>query len=126
MCVGHAEFDVRFAELVRALHAQAWDELDIAWKAFAGDLADHLAYEEREIFDDYAQEAATHQEAAARLRADHHELRDLLGRLGSEIESRRIETASVDALVDMLRAHAQREEATIYPWLERRRGRSRH
>ena len=122
LCAGHAAFDQRFAEIVaRALRGD-WQDLEAAWAAFADDVVSHFDYEEREIFADYADEAAEHAGPAAELWADHTALREILGQLAQEVAAQRVREGTVEMFVTRLRAHSEREDATIYAWLERRRG----
>jgi hemerythrin-like domain-containing protein len=122
LCAGHAAFDETLVDLVARAQRGDWHGLDAAWEAFANDVADHLHYEEREIFDDYEDESPANADIAAELRADHAALRDLLGQLAAEIEERCIRGETVEVFVGRLRVHADREDATVYVWLEQRRG----
>jgi hemerythrin superfamily protein len=122
LCAGHAAFDRRLDEIVACARARQWNELDMAWEAFASDLTDHLAYEELEIFDDFGRESTANAAALTQLLADHEALRGWLATMAAEIRARQTAHATLDAFVALLCAHAEREEASVYPWLEQRRG----
>lgn len=122
LCAGHAAFDERFTELVACAYRGDWPGLEARWAEFADDVASHFDYEEREIFGDYADEAAEHAGPAAELFADHAALREILGRIAQEVAARHVRAKTVEMFVTRLRAHSEREDATIYAWLEQRRG----
>jgi hypothetical protein len=123
ICAGHAPFDRRLEEIVTLARRHAWHGLDAAWGAFASELVDHLDYEECEIFDDFGRESGAQALALTPLLADHAALRARLETITTEIRARNVRSETFAAFIELLREHAEREDATVYPWLEQRRGR---
>jgi hypothetical protein len=86
------------------------------WRSFEGQVLAHIQAEEDAILPAYAQAAP---EAAAGIRADHQRLRELLARLGVEIDLHEIRLRTVKAMLESLRDHADREDRSMYPWAQR-------
>lgn len=101
----------------------AWNDLDAAWEAFAGDLVDHLDYEETEIFDDFGHESAAQASILTQLLADHTSLRERVEAITIEVRSREMRRETLASFIGLLREHSEREDASVYPWLQQRRGR---
>ena len=83
------------------------------FRVFDRELREHLAVEEAMLLPRYAQEAP---EDASHLFEDHALIRQLLDRLGVDVELHTVRAAMIDELVAVLRAHAAREEVGMYPW----------
>jgi len=85
------------------------------YRAFEQAVLDHLEAEETVILPDYA---ADHQEDAYAIREEHAEIRTLLFRIGVEVELHLVRLETLQGLIDMLHAHAAREDASMYPWAQ--------
>ena len=92
----------------RRVIGQAFRELEY-------ELLEHLTAEEELMFPAYelSEPAEAHQ-----LRADHARLRELLASVAVAIELQAIHLDDLQALVDLLRSHAQREDASMYRWAQ--------
>ncbi len=114
----HERFDARFETLCTICRHGDWADVDRQWGSFEKDLRAHMAFEERELFDDFAATGDGPADVVATLKAQHTELRKLLGQLGIETQLHAIRADSIDAFVQALRLHASVESAHLYPWLE--------
>jgi hypothetical protein len=121
-CVGHADLGRQVAELIVGVQGKDWPALDEVWATFATDLMTHMAYEEADLFPDFAEEDSRNAAAVEQLRADHRSIRRRLKRLDEEIRLRLIDPGIIGSFVEELRDHARREDAAMHPWLELRRG----
>jgi hypothetical protein len=90
--------------------------LAMRWNAFEDELGDHMAAEEELLIPSYA---SADPDQAQELIADHILIRDLLEGIALDVELHTIRIEPLKALVELLREHARREEATIYPWAHR-------
>jgi hemerythrin len=86
-----------------------------AWTHFEASLRDHLDTEERYLFPVFA--AARGDEVNA-LRREHQQIRNSLNELGVAAELHTLRKPAVDDLMLLLRAHAAREDHSLYDWLE--------
>ena len=89
--------------------------LRAAWDAFERELLRHMEIEDIELLPLF--ERAQPDEGHA-LREEHDEIRENLFELGLALDLRELRAAQVRAFADRLRAHARREDQTLYPWLE--------
>jgi hypothetical protein len=85
---------------------RAWGELEEL-------LVRHLDFEEKELF---PRLEALHPEWTAGFRRDHAVIRRLLAELGIRVDLHALRKQEIDELVDALREHAEREDATVYRW----------
>jgi hemerythrin superfamily protein len=125
VCAGHAAFGQRLADITARARKDDWVGLPATWDAFADDLVAHMDYEESEVFEDFGRESRQQNDALAELLRDHTGLRRLVAELGPQMRAGRLDEATFAAFLTLLREHSLREEATVYPWLEQRRGRRR-
>ena len=111
----HLELETAFEELERAcpddphVVAAHWRVLDAA-------LREHLDAEEDLIVPAYQ---LTAPEEAVELRCEHARIRKLLDEIELDVRQRVLPTRRLRDLVELLRAHAEREDASMYPWAER-------
>jgi hemerythrin-like domain-containing protein len=112
----HRGLDQQLDRLV--MRAQMGDPslLRDEWIAFERELSRHLEQEETELLPGFASHDAT--EARAIL-AEHAEIRAALLEIGLSLDLHLLRTEAVKDFVRRLRAHAQREEATLYDWARR-------
>lgn len=112
----HARLEAVCAELLADTYADDPRALCERWRSFEHQVLEHIQAEEDVILPAYAEAAPG---AAAAIRADHQRLRELLGRLGVEIDLHAIRLRTVKAMLDSLREHADREDRSMYPWAQR-------
>jgi hemerythrin-like domain-containing protein len=111
----HDEIDERICKLL--LRADGGDTHDLAaeWNLLEGELARHFELEERELFPRFERE---NPEEIARLRQDHAALRRDLLALGIRADLHFLRAEAVREFVRDLRAHAAREDETVYRWAD--------
>ncbi len=90
-------------------------ELILQYRRFERSTLDHLAAEEELILPAYADEAP---DDARVIHDDHVQIRQLLFRLGVEVELHVVRAETVERLVTTLQAHAAREDSAMYPWAQ--------
>ena len=89
------------------------------WTTFERTLSRHLEQEETELLPGFA----THDAAEARaILAVHADIRAALLEIGLGLDLHLLRTEAVQEFVKQLRAHAQREDATLYDWAHRHLG----
>jgi hemerythrin-like domain-containing protein len=109
----HAELDRRVAALLTSADGGDCHDLAIAWDGFERELTAHFDLEERELFRRFMLE---HPEEVAVLRQDHEALRRDLLALGVRADLHCLRAEAVRAFIIDLRAHATREEQSLYRW----------
>jgi len=108
----HAALEAVIAGLAETFESGiAAPDLGEAWTLLEWSLRDHLDAEERLIFPFVDPALADEVEA---LRGEHDQIRRLLSQLGVAVELSALRKTSVAQFVSFLRAHATREERSIY------------
>ena len=110
----HVRLERLFAELENAVENADSPTIQRVWTDFERGLAAHFDAEERFIFPALR---AAHADDVAALEAEHAEIRKLVADLGVRTDLRTLRRDVADELVRKLRAHAEREDATVYPWI---------
>jgi hypothetical protein len=113
----HAEIESACLELMGAAFVDDPPSLVRRWQAFEHELLDHMAAEEELLLPSYQ---SADPEQAQELRADHILLRDLLEKAALDVELHTIRIPRLKDLVALLRAHAHREERSLYAWMQHR------
>ncbi len=116
----HAHLDRVFSDLVARANSGDWQECDVVWDGFASDLEAHMRFEEQRLFPDYRKIGAGAARTVEELTAAHAAVRRGLERIGVDIQLHLLRHETIEELVAALRAHAEREDRTLYPWLEAR------
>ncbi|MCB9736620.1 MAG: hemerythrin domain-containing protein [Deltaproteobacteria bacterium] len=112
----HARLDALFAEIVDAAEADVDSRtLGELWTAFERGLLAHFNAEERYLF---PRVAATHRDEIHELAREHDEIRALLSELDIAVDLHFLRAANVQQLVSRIRAHAEREDRTLYRWAQ--------
>jgi iron-sulfur cluster repair protein YtfE (RIC family) len=119
----HRRLQQIFDDLCARARGGDWHDLDQVWDGFAADLEDHFTFEETMVFPAFAQRGAHCRRVVSVLVREHAEIRRLLEELGLQIQLHEIRAATVEALVDRLRAHAELEDLEVYPWADLHRPR---
>lgn len=112
----HELLEELYSDLLAAYHAGDWSDVRAQWEVFEPALRAHMESEERDVLPAFR--AVDAQEADA-LVADHAELRGRLSTLGVLIDLHAVPSRDAEELVARLRAHAVRESALLYPWLDK-------
>lgn len=90
-------------------------ELVFNYRAFERSTLEHIAAEEDLLLPAYAEHAP---EDARSIRDDHVAIRQLLFRVGIDVELHSVRVDTVKQLIEKLQAHAAREDAAMYPWAQ--------
>jgi hemerythrin len=85
------------------------------WNAFERALVRHLDLEEESLF---PLVESVHPEEARERRAEHARIRQIVGELGLSCDLHAVRREAVEDLVSTLRAHAAREDRTLYRWVD--------
>jgi hemerythrin-like domain-containing protein len=106
-------------EHYRRLMARCQDgdpvELRCEWALFERELNEHLELEEKELIPRFRRDWPAE---AAQICHEHEQIRGSLAELGIALDLHALRVPAVQAFVDLLRAHAGREEALFYPWVD--------
>jgi hypothetical protein len=111
----HAELLAAFDALLRASSGDTPHELSSRWGVLDAALRDHMEAEEDLIIPAFQ---LTAPEEGDELRTEHAVLRKMLDEIGRDVREQGIHTGRLRRLVELLRAHAAREDAEMYPWAE--------
>ncbi len=111
----HARLDELLNGLACAAEGADRSEVLRAWGELESELLHHLELEEHELF---PLAAPFHRETVDSLRLEHARIRATLAELGIRAELHTLHQHTVDALVEALRQHAEREDRTLYRWVE--------
>jgi hypothetical protein len=114
----HLAFEDRFDALCKCAEAGAWRELDEVWSAFVRDIEEHFRFEEERVFPGFGRRGPECRELVDSLSAEHAEVRHSLESLGLQIQLHEIRATTIERFVDLMRKHAEVENAHIYPWLD--------
>jgi iron-sulfur cluster repair protein YtfE (RIC family) len=107
----------QLCEALTAAHVEGdWAEVRAEWDLLESALRAHMTMEERALLPLFRQ---SHPVEAQALLAEHIELRSHLDELAMDIELHAFGANRLRDFVDRLRAHGRREEALLYPWLDR-------
>jgi hemerythrin-like domain-containing protein len=112
----HAELDQRISVLLTKADSDDCHDLANAWNRFEREVLRHFELEEHELFPRLTPE---HPEDIATLRQDHEALRRDLLALGIRADLHFLRAEAVRTFIADLRAHAAREDETLYRWASR-------
>ncbi len=107
----HQRLDRLFEHLLEAYAGGDWDDVRVVWTRFESELRKHMEVEEAHVLPVLAR--VSEGEAAA-LRAEHDEIRTLLGSLGVGVDLHMVKDDVAADLVAKLREHAAREDHLAY------------
>ncbi len=111
----HRRLDVLFDDVLARLRFDDRGETREAWRQFERALVTHMEAEERPIIPAFR--LADPAEAALVL-DDHRRFRETIDELGLDVELHLVRADWVGRFVQLLRAHARREDLCMYPWAE--------
>jgi hemerythrin-like domain-containing protein len=89
-------------------------ELRCEWALFERELNEHLELEEKELIPRFRRDLPAE---AAQICREHDQIRAGLAELGIALDLHALRATAVQEFLDLLRAHAGREEALFYPWV---------
>jgi hypothetical protein len=105
--------------LVRLIEAFDTGDRDVAAAAFRDAerrVLDHFAIEDKVVLPELAPH---YPEEAQAIAEEHRAMRAVLDEIGINVDLHAARASAIRALVDRLRAHARREEALLYRWIDR-------
>jgi len=111
----HASLEEALRALVRAASQVDPQPLQDAWTGFEPGLLRHLELEEQSLF---PLVEGSHPEEIRALRVEHDRIRDIVGELGLCCDLHTVRKQAVERLAKMLSSHAEREDATLYRWVD--------
>jgi hypothetical protein len=109
----HRELETACMALLSTAYADDASALVAEYRKFEQAVLDHIAAEEEEILPGYEEHAPAD---AREIREDHVRMRQLLFRIGVEVELHTVRIGYVHEMVALLRAHAEHEDAAMYVW----------
>jgi hemerythrin-like domain-containing protein len=115
----HRHLERLFQDVVAACRRGDRVEMRTEWTRFEGELSSHLDLEEHEILPAFAR---AHLAEAQGIRDEHAAIRAALVELGIDLDLHCLRAEGVEAFIELLRAHARREEGVMYPWASRAGG----
>jgi hemerythrin superfamily protein len=111
----HRELEAAAIAVRAATYADDALALNESYRAMERAVLAHVAAEEQHVLPAYAH---VDPDDAQLIRSQHDEIRELLFDTGLEIEIHCVRAYRLDELIEKLRAHAQHEEARMYPWAQ--------
>jgi hemerythrin superfamily protein len=109
----HQYLDKLFQSLIMRARTGEPGELRAAWSRFEQELGWHMQLEEAEMLPTFAR---AHPAEAEAIREEHRQIREQVTAMGLDLDLHCLRAERVEALVALLRDHARREEALLYPW----------
>jgi hemerythrin-like domain-containing protein len=111
----HEAIDRRLSDLANAVEGADFSTILQVFRGIDRGLRAHIDGEERYLFDRFEE---GHPGEIRELRQEHEQFRRALDELIIQTELHTLRKASLDDLVARLRAHAQRENNTLYKWAD--------
>ncbi len=111
----HRALDALFEALLRDIRRDDPATYQVTWARFEQAFLNHIDAEEVFLLPSF--ERVDPSEAAA-IRQEHATLRHLLADMGVRLELHAVKEDNVKALIETLRYHGRREEASMYRWAD--------
>ena len=115
----HLRLEREFEVIVTRAYGGDFQQLEAEWLAFQSALLGHLEAEERTMIPALANDRPGE---ARTLLDEHTNIRIKLLQLGVDLDLHCLRADRVEAFIQLLRAHARREEGVLYPWASRAAG----
>lgn len=112
----HRELEQLFRAVAELAHGGDARSLGQLWNRFDRIVRAHIGVEEEELLPLFR---VHHPDEAELIAREHVELLRLLDQIGIDVDLHLLREPIADELLERLRAHARREEVTMYPWAER-------
>jgi hemerythrin-like domain-containing protein len=116
LVMDHEELDVLLDQLITAYETNDRAIAAAAYTDLEQKLSAHLDGEEQLLFPDFER---SEPEETNLLREDHRRIRARVDELGVGVDLHSTRIGAIRELVQMLRAHVQRENALLYRWADR-------
>lgn len=113
LLVDHRRLEQLSEQLQDAFDADAREDTQALWTELERRLEAHFKVEERLLFPRFGNLDATETRA---LSAEHRLLRERLAELGVGVDLKAVRADVARGFLDMLRAHAAREDVLLYRW----------
>jgi hemerythrin superfamily protein len=110
----HHDLEAHFQRLMARCQDGDPIELRCEWSLFQRELTEHLDLEEKELIPRFRRDRPAE---AAQICREHDQIRLRLAELGIALDLHALRADTVADFLDLLRAHARREEALFYPWV---------
>ncbi|MGB8222369.1 MAG: hemerythrin domain-containing protein [Polyangiales bacterium] len=111
----HKAIDRRLSDLANAADGADFQTILQVFREIDRGLRAHIDGEERFLFDRFVE---LHAMEIRELRQEHEDFRRTLDELSIQTELHTLRKESVDDLVARLRAHAHKEDHTLYKWAD--------
>lgn len=111
----HEAIDHRLSDLVNAVEGAGFPTILQVFREVDRGLRAHIDSEERYLLGRFEE---LHPREIRELRQDHERFRRALDELSIETELHTLRKERIDDLVAQLRAHARKEDATLYQWAD--------
>lgn len=112
----HQAQERAFQDLVERVKSGDSLVCDAVWDEFCADLLSHLQFEEDHILPRYRRSNPGAAADAEELLAQHAAIRQQLDEMGMALQLHLLRAEIVERFVAMMRAHAEHENRTLYPW----------
>jgi hemerythrin-like domain-containing protein len=112
----HEQLEVLLSALIAAFETGDRDIARETYRRFERELSEHLELEEQQLFPELEQSDPREVED---LRAEHRAIRARLDDLGIGVELHYTRLPQIRDLVEILHAHAAREDKVLYAWADR-------
>ena len=110
----HQDLEAHFQRLMARCQDGDPIELRCEWSLFERELTEHMELEEKELIPRFRRGRPAE---GAQICREHDEIRVGLAELGIALDLHALRAEAVQEFLDLLRAHARREEALFYPWV---------
>ncbi len=107
----HHDLNRLYEDLANRVHCGDTATIDAAWGPLETRLRAHLDFEEQELLPLFREVAPM---TAQEILGEHVQIRRALSEIGVAIELHAIREESMAEFLTLLRAHGEREEATLY------------
>ena len=111
----HDRLDRAFQAIVTRAYGGDFQQLEAEWLTFQNALLQHLDAEEKHLIPALAVDRPGE---ARTLLDEHARIRIQLLQMGVDLDLHCLRAERVEAFVNSLQAHAQREEHIFYPWVD--------
>jgi hypothetical protein len=111
----HVRLDQLFEQLAEAVRQDQARHVARLWPDFETELLSHLDLEERLVFPHLAGVDAA---GVERLAWEHAQIRQKLDEISGDLEDHLSQLPSIGEFLELLKAHARREDLLMYRWAD--------
>jgi hemerythrin superfamily protein len=109
----HERLDKLFEQLLDDVHRGEWSICQTTWSCFERELLEHMDAEEKHLLPIFERQ---YPDETSDIREEHTNIRVLLIDLGVRLELHTVREQHARRLIELLKAHAAREEVLLYRW----------